>query len=192
MLQDSGGQINAHRLARLLATLQGMQNTTNTNVSIPASVAPLANSGGGSGGSGDGGGQADRAGSFMDYFFPVSDTISLGAGIAGKVINSLYKDKAAKQVARGNAAQHLAAALSTPNSQKVFGNPMGELAKVSADVGQANAAGSLAKGEAWQGSLQDVSNFISSINVMRRLMKGNAFGAYSLMAMQRLMNQGRR
>jgi hypothetical protein len=112
--------------------------------------------------------------------------LGTAASIGGRIANAVYKSKAAKQIARGNAAQHLAASMSTPQSQAIFGNPLGDLAKISADAGQANATQSLATGEAWQGSLQDIANFISTINTMRRLMSGDALSAMGLIAMQRM------
>jgi hypothetical protein len=123
---------------------------------------------------------------FLKYFFPVSDTIGLVSGIVGRAANAYYKTKAARQMARGNSAQHLASALSTPQSQAVFGSPLSGLAKISADAGQANATKSLATGDAINGSLQDISNFISSVNTMRRLMQGDALSAMGLIAMQRM------
>jgi hypothetical protein len=125
----------------------------------------------------------------LNWMWP-TDVIGLGVGIGGRIANAYYKTKAARQIARGNAAQHLAAAMSTPQSQAVYGSPLSGIAKISADAGQSNAAKSLATGEAWQGSLSDISNFISSINVMRRLMKGNAMSAMAFEAMRRFL-QGR-
>jgi hypothetical protein len=176
MLIASGGKLSSAELNIVIAALQGMQGNTGGVI--------------GTGGTGVGASdaQAPRDNSFMNYFYPLTDIIGVGAGIGGRIANAVYKSKAAKQVARGNAAQHLAASMSTPQSQAAYGNPLGELAKVSADAGQAEAAKSLAKGEAWQGSLNDISNFISSINVMRRLMSGNSLSAMGLIAMQRLAN----
>jgi hypothetical protein len=128
---------------------------------------------------------------FRKYFFPVSDTIGLVSGIVGRAANAYYKTKAARQMARGNAAQHFASALSTPQSQAVFGSPLSSLAKISADAGQANATKSLAIGDTIQGGLQDISNFISSVNTMRRLMQGDALSAMGLIAMQRMATANR-
>jgi hypothetical protein len=188
LLQAGNGTLNGISLPRLIATLQSLQNGGAPGTA--PSVVPT----GSTGGTGGIPASADIPGggnSFLKYFYPVSDTIGVAAGIGGRIANAIYKSKAAKQVARGNAAQHLAAAMSTPQSQAIFGNPLGELAKVSADAGQANAATSLAKGEAWQGSLNDISNFISSINTMRRLMSGDALSAMGLIAMQRMATANR-
>jgi hypothetical protein len=173
-LEQSVGQISA-----LLNQLQ----TGAASGGTPANRSRSSGSGSGGGGGGSGGG-----GSFTDYAWP-SDAVGLGFGIGGRIANAIYKTKAAKQLARGNSAQHFASALSTPQSQAIFGSPLSDMAKVSAEAGQANAAKSLATGEAWQGSLEDVSNFINSINTMRRLMKGDALSAMSLHAM-RMFGQG--
>jgi hypothetical protein len=189
---NTGGNvpINKYTLGRILATLNAtIQQTPVTGA--PPVVAP---------GAGDildppepgtvtGGGS--NAATFRKFFYP-QDVLGIGASIGGRIANAVYKSKAAKQVARGNAAQHFAAALSTPQSHAIFGSPLGSLAKISADAGKANATKSLATGEAWQGSLQDISNFINTINTMRRLMNGDALSAMSLMAIRHLMNgQGR-
>jgi hypothetical protein len=126
--------------------------------------------------------------SFKNYFYPGSDIASLGFGTLGRAIGAYHKGRAAKEMARGNAPQHLAASMGNPSSDATFGNPLANLAQISADAGQAKATGTLAAGEAWQGSLQDISNFISSINTMRRLMSGNALSAMSLLGMGRIIN----
>jgi hypothetical protein len=171
-------------LGRLLATLEMLPQTPVTNA--PPVVAP------GVGGTSNiptpgtvTGGGSPSAATFRKFFYP-SDIIGSAASIGGRVANAYYKSKAAKQMARGNAAQHLAASMSTPQSQAIFGSPLSGLAKLSADAGQAKATQSLAQGEAWQGSLQDIANFISSINTMRRLMSGDALSAMGLIAMQRM------
>jgi hypothetical protein len=194
-LLATGGMPSKGQLGRILATLQTMSASGGgTAAPIPVPTAapipvptgagniPPTNVPPGGGGSST---------SFKDYFYPVTDTLGVAASIGGRIANAVYKSKAAKQLARGNAAQHIAASLSTPQSQQIFGSPLGELAKVSADAGQAAATKSLAKGEAWQGSLQDISNFISSINMMRRLIGGNAMSAYGLLALQRMYTGGR-
>jgi hypothetical protein len=197
MRNAGGGTLTVNQLGRILALLQqqtmppaGGNGTpspvgvptpavpgTGSNI-IPPTVIPPTDTGGG-------------GNSFLKYFYPVTDILGVGASIGGRIANAYYKTKAAKQVARGNAPQHLAASLSTPGSQAVYGNPLGDLAKISSDAGQAAAATSLAKGEAWQGSLQDVSNFISSINTMRRLFDSNSLTAMGLIAMQRMATQQR-
>jgi hypothetical protein len=193
-LLATGGTPSKGQWGRILATLQAMPASGGGGTAAPIPVptaAPIPVPTG----AGNipptnvppGGGSM----SFKDYFYPVTDTLGVAASIGGRIANAVYKSKAAKQLARGNAAQHIAASLSTPQSQQIFGSPLGELAKVSADAGQAAATKSLAKGEAWQGSLQDISNFISSINMMRRLIGGNAMSAYGLLALQRMYTGGR-
>lgn len=165
---------------------------------------PTAGSGAGAGGNtGDTGTSADpdadpdadpnqaNANSFKNYFYPTSDILGLGFGMGGKLVGAGFKSAAANQLARGNAAQHIAAAMSNPSSEAVFGNPLGNLAKISADAGQAKASGTLAWGDATQGSAEDVSNFINSINTMRRLMSGNALSAMGLWGMGRIINRGK-
>jgi hypothetical protein len=170
-LQDTVGQMSA-----ILQQMQVASATGDTALTTPSA-----------GGASIGG--TGSSNSFMKYFYP-TDSIGVAAGIGGRIANAVYKSKAAKQLARGNAAQHLAAGMSTPQSQAIFGSPLGSLAKVSADAGQANATTSLAKGEAWQGSLNDISNFISSINTMRRLMSGNALSAMGLWGASRILRGG--
>jgi hypothetical protein len=187
------GSIEGNTLGRLIATLQNLQQQSPVPATptMPSPIPGTSNTtlpGGGKGGGGGIGGDSK----FTDFFFPVTDTAGVISGIGGRIANAIYKTKAARQLARGNAAQHFASALSTPQSQAMFGNPLGEMAKISADAGQSNASKSLATGEVIQGSLDDISNFISSINTMRRLMKGDALNAAGLYAMHRLAgNMGR-
>jgi hypothetical protein len=146
------------------------------------------------GGGSDGGGPVNpgtNKGSFKDFMFIPSDLISIGAGIAGRAAGAIAKNVAAGQMARGNAPQHFAASMSNPSSEARFGNRLGNLAQIAADAGQAKATGTLATGEAVQGGFQDISDFISSINVMRRLMQGNALTGMGILGMNRLMGRNK-
>jgi hypothetical protein len=180
---NSGLTLNQNQFGRLIALLEASQPTA-TPAPMPSPV-PTSSNTTLPGDQGSGGGSKGK-GSFTDFFFPWTDSASLGFGIGGRIANAVFKHKAANQIARGNAPQHMAAALSTPQSQALFGNPLGSLAQISADAGQRNAAKSLAKGEAWQGSMDDLSNFISSVNTMRRLLQGDSLSAMGLIAMQRM------
>jgi hypothetical protein len=192
MLAAGGGTLNPKELGRIIAFLvQQRQQPGGTPAPAPV-PAPAPGTGAGSTPSdptmSDG---ASGNNSFMNYFYPASDLIGLGAGVIGRSVGAYYKSKAAKQIARGNAPQHIAAALDNPQSAAIFGSPLTQLTGISGDAGQAAATKSLATGEAVQGSLQDVSNFISSINMMRRLMSGNALSAMGLIALQRMATQQR-
>jgi hypothetical protein len=188
----NNGELSHDSLGRLIATLQNLaqqqqpqqQQSPGVRAPMPPSITPGGGGSPGGGGGSPGGGNSK----FTDFFYPVSDSIGVGAGIGAHIANAVYKTKAAKHMARGNSTQHLASALSTPQSQAIFGNPLGELAKVSAEAGQANATKDLATGEAISNSLQDISNFVSSINTMRRLMKGDALNAAGLYAVGRLLH----
>jgi hypothetical protein len=175
------------RIEQLEASVQNLQAAVQAGgAGAPAGGAP-----GGTPGNvpntGAGAGAGGGAGRFRDFFYMPSDPIGLGLSVGGNIANAVFKSKAAKQIARGNAPQHLAAALSTPQSQRIFGDPLGSMAKISADAGQAKATTSLATGEAIQNSANDVANFISSINTMRRLLGGDALSAMSLHAMNNLI-----